>query len=152
MMKRGFTLLELIVVIIIIGVLATLGLTQYGSMVEKGRGAEFRLIFGDMRKLAYAYRLANGTINGITNADLNMGPGVDQIPENNSGCRPSHYFRYYIYPNDTSDPVVALYAYRCTAGGKSPQYPPGGCMRLSANLADGSGIIRSGGCTGTEPW
>jgi prepilin-type N-terminal cleavage/methylation domain-containing protein len=40
MTKKGFTLLELIVVIVIIGVLATLGLTQYASMVERGRSAE----------------------------------------------------------------------------------------------------------------
>ena len=32
-MKRGFTLLELVVVILIVGVLATLGFTQYGRMV-----------------------------------------------------------------------------------------------------------------------
>jgi len=33
--KRSFTLLELIVVIVIIGILATLGFTQYGGYKEK---------------------------------------------------------------------------------------------------------------------
>ncbi|MBU1727433.1 MAG: type II secretion system GspH family protein [Candidatus Omnitrophica bacterium] len=34
-MRKGFTLLEMIVVIIIVGILATLGFSQYGSYREK---------------------------------------------------------------------------------------------------------------------
>lgn len=50
-MKKGFTLLELIIVIIIIGILATLGLTQYARMVERGRGAEARQLLGNILDL-----------------------------------------------------------------------------------------------------
>jgi len=39
-MKRGFTLLELIIVLIILGVLSTLGITQYGAMRERALGRE----------------------------------------------------------------------------------------------------------------
>jgi len=42
MTRKGFTLLELIVVIIILGILASLGFSQYIKMVEKGRSAEAR--------------------------------------------------------------------------------------------------------------
>jgi len=48
-MKRGFTLLELIVVIIIIGVLASLGLPQFFKTVEKGRMAEGTSLLGMLR-------------------------------------------------------------------------------------------------------
>jgi len=33
-MKQGFTLIELIVVIIIVGILASVGMTQYTKVVE----------------------------------------------------------------------------------------------------------------------
>ncbi|MBU0547795.1 MAG: prepilin-type N-terminal cleavage/methylation domain-containing protein, partial [Candidatus Omnitrophica bacterium] len=36
-MRKGFTLIELIVVIIIVGILASVGMTQYTKVVEKGR-------------------------------------------------------------------------------------------------------------------
>ena len=74
---RSFTLLELIIVIIIIGILAVLGFTQYGRMVERSRGAEAKAILGDIRKLAYAYRMEHGNLGGlitpgITPADVNL--------------------------------------------------------------------------------
>ena len=48
-MKKGFTLLELIIVIIILGILATIGVSQYQGTIEKGREAEARSILGSMR-------------------------------------------------------------------------------------------------------
>ncbi len=93
-MKRGFTLIELIVVIIIVGILASIGLTQYSKTVERGRGAEARMILGDIRKIAYEYWLQNGTLTGITNSYLNIGVSSDQIPGSPGACRSSHWFRY----------------------------------------------------------
>jgi hypothetical protein len=46
-------------------------------MVEKTRGAEATVILGDIRNLAYKYRLENGTINGIQNSDVNIGTAAD---------------------------------------------------------------------------
>ncbi|MBU0504178.1 MAG: prepilin-type N-terminal cleavage/methylation domain-containing protein, partial [Candidatus Omnitrophica bacterium] len=48
-MKRGFTLLELMIVIIIVGVLATLGITQYQTAIERARGAEARQVISQLR-------------------------------------------------------------------------------------------------------
>lgn len=46
---RGFTLIELMVVLIIVGVLATLGVSQYGRTVERSRQAEATSILGALR-------------------------------------------------------------------------------------------------------
>jgi len=115
-LSRSFTLIELIVVIIIVGILAAVGISQYSKMVEKGRGAEARMILGGIRTLGLTYYQENGTTAGITNADVNIGTAPDQIP---SACRSSHYFLYYVI--DCGVACLDIKAYRCDLGGKSPQ-------------------------------
>ncbi len=120
-MKKAFTLIELIVVIIIVGILAAVGISQYSKMVEKGRGAEARMILGQIRKLAYEYYLQNGTITGMANSDINVGTASNQIPgPNDSDCRSTYYFRYGI-SGYASNPTFVAYAGRCPSGGKPPQ-------------------------------
>jgi prepilin-type N-terminal cleavage/methylation domain-containing protein len=135
-MKRGFTLLELIIVIIIIGVLATLGLTQYGRMVERSRGAEARSILGDLRKFAAAFRLENGSVATITNVALGIGSAADQmIPGPAVGnCAGSHYFWYSFAQ---ADPTITLTATRCMANGKIPQGAAALTLILTSNLTSG---------------
>ena len=107
-MKRGFTLTEIIIVIIIVGILAAVGLSQYSATVEKSRLAEAKIRIGAMRQLAYEYWLNNGTFTGITNADL----GADNTCASNSF--------YHFYNAGSTSTYVVLIAGRCTANGKIP--------------------------------
>ena len=103
-MKRGFTLLELIVVIIIIGILATLGFTQYTRVIERGRTAEAKALLGQMRTAQEA-RLQEYGARTATIGDLAVA-----VP---TACATTHYFQY-------STDATAGTAARCTAGGKTP--------------------------------
>lgn len=112
-MKKGFTLLELIIVIIIIGVLATLGITQYSRAIEKGRSAEAKSILGSLRSQQTAYYQDKGTYGSI--ADLGVG-----VPEGNTGmCNNTKY--YFQYECDSGEGGTGeCSAYRCQEGGKTP--------------------------------
>lgn len=133
-MKKAFTLLELVVVVIIIGVLATLGIQQYGRAIEKSRGAEAKQILGQIRSTAAAYRLENNnSCIGFTNTRAGIGAQTDQIP---SACRPTHYFSYAI-TSANSNQIVAT-ATRCTAGGKLPQAQSAYTLILTTNFETGT--------------
>jgi len=104
-LKKGFTLLELIIVIIILGVLATLGMTQYTKVVEKGRTAEARMILGQLRTAQRAYNLERGSYADIANLSV----------EAPTSCTSTHFFNY-----SCSSSNGTCTAYRCTSGGKTP--------------------------------
>ena len=105
-MKKGFTLLELIVVIIIIGILATLGFTQYTKIVEKARTAEAKVALGQIRSAQFAYLLEYSAY-GAAIANL-----VVDAP---TACASTHWFWF---GTNTAGPSTAT---RCTGGGKAPQ-------------------------------
>lgn len=134
-MKRGFTLLELIVVIIIIGILATLGLTQYGTVIERGRGAEAKTILGNLRNFAAAHYLENNSLTSpafdATRAGL--GTADDQIP---SSCHTAHYFSYGI---STTATTLTATATRCGATGRGGNSPAAGrTLILTTTLPAGT--------------
>ena len=103
-MKKGFTLVELIIVIIIVGILASIGLTQYNKVVEKSRAAEARMILGTLRSAEIAEYNEGGAY--VTAGSLGVGAP--------SACATTHYFSY----SCTTDGTCT--ATRCTTGGKSP--------------------------------
>ncbi len=101
-MRKGFTLVELIIVIIIVGILASIGLSQYNKVVEKSRAAEARMILGTLRSAQIAEYMENGAY--VVAASLGVGAPAS--------CAATHFFSYACTTDGTCT------ATRCTTGGK----------------------------------
>ena len=129
-MKKGFTLLEIIVVIVVLAIMATLAITQYTKMVEKARGSEARLMLGAIRK----YQMVMGLQSGACSSTLaDVGIGTDYP----SACLSTHYFTYTI--SAVSGNMFTAVATRCTISGKVPNYTAaGGTITLLTNFDNGA--------------
>lgn len=67
-MRKGFTLLEVLIVVIIIGILAAIAMPQYINTIEKARGGEAASNIGALRSALDRYWYENNF--GMTGATL----------------------------------------------------------------------------------
>ncbi len=79
-MEKGFTLLELLIVVVILGVLATIGIVQYKGVVESARSAEAYAVLSDIVNSERAFYIENDSYT-TTITDLNR---FDVDPSDNS--------------------------------------------------------------------
>jgi len=111
----GFTLLELVVVIIILGILASIGFIQFMKSIEKARTAEARNILGTIRSAQESYRLEHGSYAAESSfIEVNFP----------AACTASHFFSYSLTAASAS-------AVRCASGGKHPDAPSAYTITLS---------------------
>ena len=119
-MRKGFTLIELMIVIIIIGVLATIGIVQYQAAVEKSRGAEAKSVIGYLRSQCASIWMENGNTTLCDAAHLNLGTASGNLPSTNA-CTPATNFFWYAVSNTGATNNATFTATRCIGGvGKAP--------------------------------
>lgn len=70
--EKSFTLLELLIVVIVIGILVTIALPQYFNVVERGRRAEALSVLGDIRKGEIGYQIEHSVYNTDLSALYNF--------------------------------------------------------------------------------
>jgi prepilin-type N-terminal cleavage/methylation domain-containing protein len=132
-MRKGFTLLELIIVVIIIGILATIGFGQYSKVMEKGRKSEALSILGNIRGAEAAFYLENGAYTATLSSLY-----IETLPP--AGCWTSFYFSYSAAAATGTGTAV-----RCQAGGKTPNVTAANAYSLTMNI---DGAVA---CTGYCP-
>ncbi|QCO68129.1 type IV pilin protein [Luteimonas yindakuii] len=110
--SKGFTLIELMVVVAVIAILASIALPSYQDSVRKGRRGQAKADLVEVGQLAERYRTVNSTYSGFS-----LPAGFDRSPRTGTS--------FYAVALDIADggrtytatatPVAAQAADRCGA-------------------------------------
>ena len=130
-MKKSFTLIELLIVIVIIGVIITFEIPQYRKAAIRARGAEAKHNLNMLAESLWRYYLETGHFPR-TQSEL---PGCLDVtlPDETSG-----YFTYrYFCSSVPSAPLFGLVVYAYDADAYS-NGPVGAIIRYSIRIEDES--------------
>lgn len=151
--RQGFTLAELLIVIVILGILGGIALPRFFPQAEKGRVAEAVAMLSAIRQGEEAYKLENGTYCNPTGTAC----GTSSCTWNCLGMEsPNTGDRSFSY-SLTSATSTAFTAEATRCGDGSSLTGTGSCRSSSPTVADGGqagltvGIKQDGTWCGTHP-
>jgi prepilin-type N-terminal cleavage/methylation domain-containing protein len=72
--QRGFTLIEILVAVALIGILAAIAVISFGKQARKTRGSEVNAVFTALRIAQEQYHLENGTYLSTGTAETSIHP------------------------------------------------------------------------------
>lgn len=86
--KKGFTLIEMVIVIVLVAVLAAIAVPLYGDYVVSGRASEANNIVGALVTASDAWFTENGTYDGFED--------IAAVPEFQNVTARARYFAYTV--------------------------------------------------------
>lgn len=120
--KRGFTIVELLIVIVVIAILAAITIVAYNGVQERARFAVYRSDINTINKAILMYYADNGVYPGGSTqncwTNLSTGTGdfitglvpkyLPKIPDTPNGSTGQNYYAYCFTANGTEYKVLRL--------------------------------------------
>lgn len=138
--QRGFTIVELLIVIIVIAILAAIVIVAYNGIQDKARFAQKRTDIENLQKLIEMYAAQNGSYPNTNNSwtyqardGNNFIPGIvpqfaSTLPQVTDGPTSSNTNNTYIYnSNGTDYKLMRLY---------QPSIPSGEWAQVPSSMHD----------------
>jgi prepilin-type N-terminal cleavage/methylation domain-containing protein len=141
-LKKGFTLIELMIVIIVIALLAVVAIVQYNLAIERTRSAEAKDVLGYFRKTCASIYARDRSVIKCTPQNLGIGMEEGMLP---SECLRSHYFNFSAEESPSFENVMVFTATRCTKYGRPPNAKQFGAITLAVDYANGTDTLSSVG-------